>query len=41
MNISLRRRLQPMWHIRTNTGIDGYINANNISNIFYRQKDLS
>ena len=39
MNLDLRQHLQPMWHIRTNTGIEGYINANNVSDVFYKVKE--
>ena len=39
MNMELRRKLQPMWHIRTNSGIEGYINATNVSDIFYNVKN--
>ena len=36
VDLELRKHLQPMWHIKTYNGIEGYINANNISDIFYR-----
>jgi len=39
MNLTLRGRLQPMWHIRTNNGIEGYINANVVSDVFYKVKN--
>ena len=38
MNLTLRNKLQLMWHIRTNTGLEGYINANNVSDVFYKVK---
>ena len=38
VDLDLRRRLKPMWHIKMFNGYEGYINANNISDIFYRPR---